>query len=1652
MREMVNSRNKKERSVVDSARKPRIIRKARIVFVGLLAVAMTLAGGAFGGLEASAVESYEWGFYSSGTGAYDSGRNIGTRNGPISLGWDSSTVFSVNNDYVKIYPASNEGLAFMGKLKKDDVFSKSGYVYKGAAISDRYDQVPTMTEYTLYHSAVTAVSKQETGCTYRIQPIMLKTYYYDYNYSGGGSASVTNDINFTDGSIYYTLDTSANQAMFNRDPERAGYTFAGWYTSPNGGSKVNAYSTDNQTTLYAHWTANSYNLSLINGSGINSVSGSGSYQHGSSVTISASVGAGYHFTGWSGTYSSSANPYTFTMPAGNVTLTANAAPNTHSLSFVVDGRVVSSNGSVPYGAKVSDYAPSISGKTGYTFSGWNGMPVSMPDQDVTVTGTYQANSYNITFISEGRAVKSTSIRYGDTISSVVPSVSRQGYRFDGWYSSAEGGSLASLTGTYQKAGDTIVYAHWTPLYQYNASDNTFYIYSKDPSVINQWKNDSIVLGARKIVLGREINRLEALPLSGFTNLEEITVDSNNGAFASAGGLLYSRNWKELIFCPARHADDPSISEECVTVKADAFSGTNTVNKVVLPYSIQTLEENAFNTSSIKEISMKSFEMEIGDNSINTSTKLKVFQGSAGETYAQERNLTYSLYTEIGNGFFEGTDMASFVVPDNITAIGNEAFRSCTKLSRIIIPASVKSIGSHAFAGDTLVESLDLSGVEMIGENAFSGMAGLTKVVLSEQIRTLGPGAFRGCASLNQIFVDNMTCEVAPDPNTIPKSVVVQCYAGSTAEAYAAENGNPMILMAGFEKDGVTDYVAGNSAALIVEVKMGDYLKSIGDHAFAGAQLREVVLPPGVETIEEGVFAGCVTLESVDFSKSSVKVIPKDAFHGCTNLKEIAFGQCERIETSAFEGCTSFESVSLPDSVTEIGENTFKGCSGLTKISVENQNCAIFDSQDTFPAQAEVDAYTNSTGNVYAEKFKRQFTSIGNSYIVSFDTQGGSGGTADIYAVNGKKLPEICIPEKKGWVFGGYFSSVEGGGVCYYNEKGVSVREWDLTDGKLLYAMWRPESHTVFFHAAGGISEESISLKTGETFGTLPTATRENYIFLGWYTELEGGDPVTEMDVMGETDVTLYAHWSEKLMQNLVPDGFMEGNEEIREVSIPKGVTTISKDAFLGCSKLEKISIPDTVTTIEEGAFAGCGLRVVTLPRSVKEVGKRAFADCPLLEKVFVWNKDCHFFDRRDTFSNGVMLAGMRASSTRDYAGKYHFDFAQCGMSYEVSFDADGGSNLQNALYAYENEVLKATVKVPRKEGYVFLGYNAEGTLLYGPDGQPAVHDYQVKSDLHLKAQWKKADGQGTEENPGPGASQKPGTTANPEPGVSQEPGTSANPGEGASQQPGASGKPGQGNSAKPDASGKPGPGATPEPGASGKPKPGNTEKPGTDIILPGTGGTSGIGVPQEPGTDENPGTGNTGKPGTTAKPGIDSSQKPGATVKPGTGISSKRIAASTLSKGNGKKKGSMKGSTDTVGNLKYKVGKSGKKKGQVSVVGVKNKKVRKVSIPAKVKIRGTTFPVTEVSAGAFRGCKKLKYISLGRNIRIIGSKSFYHDRKLKQVLIKSGKLKVIGKHAFQGIEKKAVIRRPESRRKAYRKLLSKKAGITKNMRIRKLTK
>ena len=109
-----------------------------------------------------------------------------------------------------------------------------------------------------------------------------------------------------------------------------------------------------------------------------------------------------------------------------------------------------------------------------------------------------------------------------------------------------------------------------------------------------------------------------------------------------------------------------------------------------------------------------------------------------------------------------------------------------------------------------------------------------------------------------------------------------------------------------------------------------------------------------------------------------------------------------------------------------------------------------------------------------------------------------------------------------------------------------------------------------------------------------------------------------------------------------------------------------------------------------------------------------------------------------------------------------------------------------------------------------------------------------------------------------------------------------------------------------------------------------------------------------------------------------------------------------------------------------------------------------VTVPDTVTIGGKKYKVAGIAPNAFLNQKKLKKITIGRNIKTIGKKAFYGCRNLKKVSVLTTKLKkkTVGKKAFAKIHKKAVVTVPKKRKFAYQNLL-KARGITgKKQKIR----
>ena len=92
--------------------------------------------------------------------------------------------------------------------------------------------------------------------------------------------------------------------------------------------------------------------------------------------------------------------------------------------------------------------------------------------------------------------------------------------------------------------------------------------------------------------------------------------------------------------------------------------------------------------------------------------------------------------------------------------------------------------------------------------------------------------------------------------------------------------------------------------------------------------------------------------------------------------------------------------------------------------------------------------------------------------------------------------------------------------------------------------------------------------------------------------------------------------------------------------------------------------------------------------------------------------------------------------------------------------------------------------------------------------------------------------------------------------------------------------------------------------------------------------------------------------------------------------------------------------------------------------------------------------IEKIGSSAFEGCKKLKTVAIGKSTKSIGKNAFKNCKKLKNIIL-GNNISSIGKNAFKKIRAKAVFKVNKKYYKKYKKLLTKKTGYRKTMKIHK---
>ena len=194
-------------------------------------------------------------------------------------------------------------------------------------------------------------------------------------------------------------------------PEREGYTFSGW-------SEIPKIMPPHDVTVTGAFTVNTYTLTYIIDGEVYKTS---EVDYGTTNTPEAApTKTGYSFSGWS--------EIPETMPERDVTVIGSFTIISYKLTYILDGEEYKTFEIVYDSAITPEAEPT---KEGHTFSGWSDIPERMPANDVTVTGSFIVNKYQITYVIDGEVFATDYVEYGATI--VPPMVEeREGYSFSGW--------------------------------------------------------------------------------------------------------------------------------------------------------------------------------------------------------------------------------------------------------------------------------------------------------------------------------------------------------------------------------------------------------------------------------------------------------------------------------------------------------------------------------------------------------------------------------------------------------------------------------------------------------------------------------------------------------------------------------------------------------------------------------------------------------------------------------------------------------------------------------------------------------------------------------------------------------------------------------------------------------------------------------------------------------------------------------------------------------------------------------------------------------------------------------------------------------------------------------------------------------------------
>ena len=455
----------------------------------------------------------------------------------------------------------------------------------------------------------------------------------------------------------------------------------------------------------------------------------------------------------------------------------------------------------------------------------------------------------------------------------------------------------------------------------------------------------------------------------------------------------------------------------------------------------------------------------------------------------------------------------------VTGIENEAFNGNKYIYSVVMPQSITDIGMCAFWG----------------------CSNLSKITVSENIVRIGVGAFHQTAWFNNksagvVYIGKVLYGYK---GTMPANTSITVKEGTIGIAEGAFMNNKnlksitfpnsLIIIGGDAFGGTTWYNNQPNGAIYAGKVFYGYKSSTATIS--------VNIKDGTLGIADCAFNSCSSILSSVTIPNSVTYIGEGAFNNCNLLTSITIpDKVTTIEAETFQNCSNITSVTISANVAKIKKSAFLGCTKLTSVNISNLS-----------AWLKIDFQSDYSNPLYYAK--------------------------KLY-LNGSLVTDLIVPDSF-----------------------KQINAYSFRNCTSLKSILIPNSITDIETSA---FEGCTELKTVINCSDLPLMP----------------------GIIGYGNVSTYADWVRTVPQGVVEGDFIFGikNGEYRlciyigndkSLTLPykykEGNYAIGDIAFAYCKNIESIIIPDCVTSIEDEAFKGCsGLTSITIPNSVTRIGDETF--------------------------------------------------------------------------------------------------------------------------------------------------------------------------------------------------------------------------------------------------------------------------------------------------------------------------------------------------------------------------------------------------------------------------------------------------------------